>query len=62
MRPRAYGEPAQTGAAVTQPPEAEQYPTIEGNMHGGLAWRHGGSIVQRSPQALPAHASAEQLK
>ena len=30
-------------------------------MHGGVALRHGGSIVQRSPQALPVHASAEQL-
>jgi hypothetical protein len=52
----SYG--AQTGGAVTQPPESVQYPRSDGIRHGGLASRHGGSMVQRAPHVFPAHGSA----
>jgi hypothetical protein len=38
-------------------PEASHVPACDGTMQGGVAARQGGSIVQGSPQAFPAHAA-----
>ncbi len=43
----------------TQVPLGSQFPGREGTMQGGVALAQGGSIVQGSPQVLPAHAAFE---
>lgn len=56
----SYGP--QAAGAGSHPPTAVQVPSNEGAAHGGLANRHGGSAMQRSPQTFPSHGSVMQEK
>jgi hypothetical protein len=51
------GGGAQPGTAARQLPAASQRPAIEGAAQGGVAERHGGSIVQAAPQAWPSQGA-----
>jgi hypothetical protein len=46
------------GGAETHWPPPSQKPAIDGIMHGGVALRQGGSMVQPSPHAFPAQTPA----